>query len=69
MLPRKPERGTEHGKRRFIGVLLIAARVAHAIGLKHDNIEHPGRTVGAGGTALITLAAAGYAFWLVFRSM
>ena len=52
-----------------IGVLLIAARVAHAIGLKHDNIEHPGRTVGAGGTALITLAAAGYAFWLVFQSM
>ena len=52
-----------------IGVLLIVARVAHALGLKHDNIQHPGRLVGAGGTALITLVTAGYALWLAFQSM
>ena len=46
-----------------LGVALIVARVAHAVGLKHDNIGHPGRLVGAGGTALITLIAAGYAVW------
>ncbi len=48
-----------------IGLLLIVSRIAHAIGLKHDNMAHPGRFVGAAGTALITLAAAGYALWLV----
>ena len=47
------------------GVLLIVARVAHKIGLKHDNIAHPARAIGAGGTALITLVAAGYALWIV----
>lgn len=46
-----------------IGSLLVVCRIAHAIGLKHDNMAHPGRLVGAGGTALITLVAAGYAVW------
>ena len=48
----------------IVGVLLIVARVAHAIGLKHDNMAHVGRAIGAGGTALITLVSAGYALWL-----
>ena len=46
------------------GVLLVLARIAHAVGLKHDNMAHPGRFIGAAGTALITLVAAGYALWV-----
>lgn len=47
-----------------IGVLLIVARIAHFLGLHHDNMGHPGRTIGAAGTALITVASAGYLLWL-----
>ena len=47
-----------------IGAALIVARIAHAVGLKHDNMAHIGRLIGAGGTALITLVAAIYAIWL-----
>ncbi|MDH3336294.1 MAG: MAPEG family protein [Gammaproteobacteria bacterium] len=46
-----------------IGIALIISRIAHAIGLKHDNMGHPGRLIGAGGTMLITLIVAGYAIW------
>jgi len=46
------------------GIVLIISRVAHAVGLKHDNMGHPGRIVGAGGTALVTLVAAVYGLWL-----
>ena len=52
-----------------VGVLLIVSRIAHAIGLKHDNMAHPGRLVGAGGTALLTLVAACYALWLAAGPM
>jgi len=48
----------------IVGDLLIIARVAHAIGLKHDNMGHPGRLVGAAGTALLTLVTAVYGLWL-----
>ncbi len=51
------------------GVVLIISRIAHAIGLKHDNMGHPGRVIGAGGTALISLVAALYALWMVVRPM
>ncbi len=51
------------------GVVLIVARIAHAIGLKHDNMAHPGRAIGAGGTALISLVAALYALWMVAGPM
>ena len=47
-----------------VGVLLIVARIAHAIGLKHDNMAHVGRLIGAGGTALIMLVSAGYTLWM-----
>lgn len=47
-----------------IGTLLIVARIAHAVGLRHDNMAHIGRLIGAGGTALITLVTAIYAIWL-----
>lgn len=52
-----------------VGVLLVVSRLAHAAGLKHDNMGHPGRLVGAGGTALITLVAAGYTLWLAVGPM
>ena len=48
----------------IVGDLMIIARIAHAIGLKHDNMAHPGRFVGAAGTALLTLVTAGYGLWL-----
>ena len=51
------------------GDVLIVARIAHAIGLKHDNMGHPGRVIGAGGTALISLVAAVYAIWMVAGPM
>lgn len=47
-----------------VGDLLIVARIAHAVGLKHDNMAHIGRLIGAGGTALITVAVAGYGAWI-----
>jgi len=47
------------------GVVLIISRIAHAIGLRHDNMGHPGRVIGAGGTALISVVAALYALWMV----
>ena len=55
------------GSRWFLfiaGDLLIIARIAHLIGLKHDNMAHIGRLIGAGGTALITAAAGLYGLWL-----
>lgn len=47
-----------------VGDLMIIARIAHAIGLKHNNMAHKGRLIGAGGTAILTLVAAGYGLWL-----
>ncbi len=47
-----------------VGDLLILSRIAHAIGLKHDNMGHIGRLIGAGGTALLTLVTAVYGIWL-----
>lgn len=42
-----------------LGIALIVARICHAVGLKADTIESPLRGIGAGGTMLITLVAAG----------
>ena len=47
-----------------VGDLLILARVAHAMGLKHDNMAHKGRFIGAAGTALLTLVTGGYGLWI-----
>ena len=52
-----------------VGALLIVSRIAHAIGLKHDNMAHPGRLIGAAGTALLTLVTAGYTLWLAAGPM
>jgi len=48
----------------IVGDLLLIARIAHAIGLKHDNMGHIGRLIGAGGTALVTLITAIYGLYL-----
>ncbi len=37
----------------IVGDLLIIARIAHAIGLKHDNMAHPGRLIGARGHGIV----------------
>jgi uncharacterized membrane protein YecN with MAPEG domain len=47
-----------------VGDLLILARIAHAVGLKHDNMGHKGRLIGAGGTLLITVVTAAYGLWI-----
>lgn len=47
-----------------VGDLLFLARIAHAVGLKHDNMSHIGRLIGAGGTLLVTLAVSGYGLWI-----
>jgi uncharacterized membrane protein YecN with MAPEG domain len=55
------------GKEMFlyiVGDLLIVCRIAHAIGLKHDNMGHIGRLIGAMGTALLTLVTASYGLWI-----
>ena len=52
-----------------LGALLVVARIAHAVGLQHDNMGHIGRLIGAGGTALITLIAAGYALWMAVPAL
>ena len=51
------------------GNLLIISRIAHAMGLKHDNMGHKGRLIGAGGTALITLALGGYGVWMAIKNL
>ncbi len=48
----------------IVGDLMIFFRIAHAIGLKHDNMAHKGRFIGAAGTALTTLVTAGYGLWM-----
>ncbi len=42
---------------------------AHAIGLKHDDMGHIGRLIGAGGTALLTLVTAGYGMWMAANAL
>ncbi len=53
----------------IVGDLLIVSRIAHAIGLKHDNMGHIGRLIGAAGTALLTLVMGIYGVWMSTRYM
>ena len=52
-----------------VGDLLIIARIAHAIGLKHDKMMTMGRMVGAGGTILITVVVSAYGLWLAAKTL
>jgi hypothetical protein len=51
--------GLLHG----LGIALVLARIAHPIGLQHDNVRNPLRGIGAGGTILVTLIAAVMLIW------
>ena len=46
-----------------LGLAMLAARVCHAIGIKADTIQSLPRGIGAGGTLLTTLIAAGMLVW------
>jgi uncharacterized membrane protein YecN with MAPEG domain len=46
-----------------LGAALVVARIAHPLGLKHDNMRNPLRGIGAGGTTLITTIAAVALIW------
>lgn len=48
----------------IVGDLLIIVRIAHAVGLKHENMAHIGRLIGAAGTALLTLVVSVYGIWM-----
>ncbi|MDH3640858.1 MAG: MAPEG family protein [Gammaproteobacteria bacterium] len=46
-----------------VGIALVLMRIAHPLGLHHDNMGHPLRLVGAGGTILLLLILAVTALW------
>ncbi len=59
--------GASTGWLHGLGIALVVARIAHAVGLKGDSISHPLRAIGAFGTMLITFVAAGklaHQIWL-----
>jgi hypothetical protein len=43
-----------------LGIAMLIARIMHAIGIKADTIQSVPRGIGAGGTLLCTLVAAGF---------
>ena len=49
-----------------LGIALVVARIAHPLGLHHDNMRNPLRVVGAGVTVLVTLIAALMVIWGFF---
>ncbi len=51
--------GASAGLLHGLGLALVVARICHAVGLKADSVQGALRGVGAGGTLLITLVAAG----------
>lgn len=51
--------GLLHG----LGGALVLCRIAHPIGLRHDDMRQPLRGIGAGGTTLIILIAALALIW------
>ena len=51
-----------------LGGSLFVARVLHAFGLKADTIKNVNRALGAGGTLLITLVAAGLLTYQFFTA-
>ncbi len=48
----------------ILGSILVVARVAHGVGMKPDTAQNPLRGLGAGGSALVTVAASLWAIWL-----
>ncbi|MDH3589974.1 MAG: MAPEG family protein [Gammaproteobacteria bacterium] len=52
-----------------LGIVLVIARIAHPLGLKAESMGDPRRAIGAGGTILVIVVAAGYAIWQGVGSM
>ena len=50
-----------------MGVLLVVFRIAHAVGLKADDMSTGGRFIGAAGTALLTLVCAVWSIVTFFQ--
>ena len=46
-----------------LGIALVIARVAHPIGLKHDDMKRTARLIGAVGTLLVSTIAALVLLW------
>jgi uncharacterized membrane protein YecN with MAPEG domain len=55
--------GASPGLLHGLGIALVVARIAHPLGLKHDNVRNPLRGIGAGGTTLVTLIAGVMLIW------
>lgn len=53
--------GLLHG----LGGALLLSRILHPIGLRHDEMRHPLRGIGAGGTTLVVVIAALVLLWRV----
>ncbi len=46
-----------------LGALLLLSRIAHPFGLHHEKMQNPLRAVGAGGSFLVIVVAAGVLLW------
>ena len=55
--------GASPGLLHGLGIALVVARIAHPLGLHHDNIRNPLRGIGAGVTILVSLIAALMLIW------
>lgn len=55
--------GSSHLLLHGLGIALVLARIAHPIGLHHDNMRNPLRGIGAGVTFLVMAVAAIAAIW------
>ena len=53
----------------IVGALLVLCRIAHPLGLHYDNISHPLRTIGAGGSLLLTVMLGATAIWQGISSL
>ena len=58
--------GASPGLLHGLGIALVVARIAHPLGLRHDNIRNPLRGIGAGVTILASLIAALMLIWGFF---
>jgi len=58
--------GASPGLLHGLGIALVVARIAHPLGLHHDNMRNPLRGIGAGGTILVSLIAALMLIWGFF---
>src|SRR5262245_32970251 len=58
--------GASPGLLHGLGIALVVARIAHPLGLHHDNMRNPLRGIGSGGTVLVSLIAAVMLIWGYF---